>query len=86
MLNPFGGLKKVFKPINKAVKAVGGGVTKAVGSVGRATGLPAPPGFKKKPTQVASKLAPRNPIANTGVTGNRGAGGGFGRPKIDQDY
>jgi len=63
MLNPFGGLKKVFKPLNKAVSKVGG-------AVGKATHLPAPPGFgKKNPSgPTVSKLAPKSAASSSVVS------------------
>jgi hypothetical protein len=58
VLSPFGGLKKLFKPVHKAVTKVGGAVHKGVGAM---TGPMRP---KAKPP--VSRLAPK--AANSGGT------------------
>jgi hypothetical protein len=60
VLKPFGGLKKLFKPVHKAVTGVGGAVHKAVAK-------PFGGGSKPKPAKPpVSRLAPKP--ANGGGT------------------
>jgi len=78
MLKPSGGLlKKIFNPVHKAVKKVGGGVGKAIG---RLPG-PKPPGFPKpkRPVAAPSRLAPRAPSS---AGSSKGFGGYGGRRKM----